>query len=103
MSETHETTVKILPFSGKKKDWHKWLRQFLAFGARRGYKQVVTGTLPVPTLMTSSSTEDKRVNNLNNNAYADLILSMSDDVAFGIVDRAGGNSAKEKVRSPDID
>ena len=39
-----ETTIKVLPFSGKTEDW-PWSEKFLARGGRKGYKGVLQGTV----------------------------------------------------------
>ncbi len=33
-----ETSIKVVTFSGKKKDWPMWEEKFLARASHRGYK-----------------------------------------------------------------
>ena len=55
-----------------------WSRKFIATAKARGYKEVLEPTNP----NIDPSIED------NNKAYNDLILSISNKVTFGIIDKA---------------
>jgi hypothetical protein len=44
-----DVQVKILPFSGQKRDWERWSITFLAKSRLRGYKDVLMGIEIVPT------------------------------------------------------
>ena len=35
-------TVRIIPFSGKKEDWNRWSKTFLAIANTRQYKNELT-------------------------------------------------------------
>jgi hypothetical protein len=47
MSHETERTIRITPFSGKKKDWRMWSTKFLAKARAKGFGDVLTGkTVP---------------------------------------------------------
>ena len=69
--------IQVLPFLGKESEWRMWSRKFIATAIARGYKEVLEPINP----SAEPSAKD------NNKAYNDLILSISDDVTFGIVDK----------------
>ena len=75
--ETHRS-IRVIEFSGKEEDWHKWSKRFLAMATARGYLDVL---IPVD-IMT------KQDANQNTLAYVDLTLACEEDVIFGIVDEA---------------
>ena len=102
-----ETSIKVVLFSGMKKDWAAWEEKFLARSSSKGYKSLLMGDEEVP-----KSTEDedkltdeqKQEKKWNEKAYADLVLSMDTDkpsgrVAFNIIrgtktaEYADGNAA----------
>ena len=87
MSE--EKTIRIIIFSGKKSDWRQWSRKFLAVAHRRGIRGYLDGT---ETISSSSSDDEKK---LNMSAYNDLLLSMKDDVSFGLVDESTSSACPE--------
>ena len=76
-------TIRILPFSGKEKDWNRWSKTFFALSAARGYQE----ELVPPSGHTSEA--DKKAS-----AYNDLLLACQEDIIFGIVDEANGDPAK---------
>ena len=78
MSES-ERAIRVIPFSGKNKDWNMWSKKFLARAKRCGYRDVLNGVKIEDT---------KKKEKMNDDAYADLILAMSCEVAFGYVDEA---------------
>jgi len=80
MSE--EKAIRIIPFSGKKNDWRQWSRKFLAIVHRRGFKEYLDGTKTITS--TSSADEIQK----NAQAYNEMLLAMSDDVSFGLVDES---------------
>ena len=80
MSE--EKAIRIIPFSGKKNDWRQWSRKFLAIAHRRGFKEYLDGTKTITS--TSSADEIQK----NTQAYNEMLLAMSDDVSFGLVDES---------------
>jgi hypothetical protein len=42
-----ETSIKVITFSRKKKDWISWEDKFLAKSKRQGYKEILLGKLEV--------------------------------------------------------
>ncbi len=92
----YETSIRVITFSGKKKDWIAWEEKFLAKSKRRGYKDVLLGKTTIPksteSLDPNNPAEMKliEIQELNESGYTDLILSMdtetsSGKVAFNIV------------------
>ena len=89
MIESGEKSIHVLPFDGNEDNWRMWSRQFLARAHKKGYKQVLLGKEVPPA--EDDPTNDKKeleTRKANNDAYTDLILSMSDDVPFAAVDEA---------------
>jgi len=72
------TTIRVLPFSGKEKDWRMWSRKFLAASVAKGYREAVD---PIDPLTDANDDENRK-------AYSDLMLSMIDETIFGIIDEA---------------
>ena len=73
MSES-EKAIRVIPFSGKNKDWNMWSKKFLARAKRCGYREVLNGV----------KISDKKKEKMNDDTYADLILAMICEVAFGL-------------------
>jgi Reverse transcriptase (RNA-dependent DNA polymerase)/gag-polypeptide of LTR copia-type len=82
------TSIKVITFSGKVKDFTMWSEKFMAQANAKGYDDILDGTqkLPEEDKVTAA---DEKIRKLNRNAYRDLLLSMADtnegNVAFGIV------------------
>ena len=38
--ETHRS-IRVIKFSGKEEDWHKWSKRFLAMAIAKGYLEVL--------------------------------------------------------------
>ena len=71
-------TLKIVPFSGKKEDWNRWSKTFLAASTVRGYREVIKPT-----------NEDVPADSKKNiQAYNDLMMSCENEVSFGVVDES---------------
>jgi hypothetical protein len=99
--ETNEVSIKVIGFSGKKKDWITWEEKFLSKAKRRGYKDLLLGKVLIPesttvlTVIAGASDEDAikakvKTRELNEQGYSDLILSMdtksnAGKVAFNLV------------------
>jgi len=80
-----EKSLRVIEFSGKKSDWKVWSRKFLARGSKRGYKDIVEGTVKIPSksmyedaLAKTDPTpiDSKNIKNyeLSVSAFEDLIL-----------------------------
>ena len=41
--EMAETSIKVILFSGAKKDWSAWEEKFLSRATRRGYRDILLG------------------------------------------------------------
>ena len=92
-----EKTIRVLPFTGKKKDWPMWSKKFLARARARGYREVMLGKEQVPEhdLVLGSSDADKKkakARKYNDDGYNELILSCDEEVSFGLVDEAVSDS-----------
>jgi len=90
MSETiaGEGTIKVIPFSGNKRDWPIWSEKFLARGDLKGYKDILTGKVKVPSDEEYDDMEDatlkakaKALRKLNKDAFIDLLLSITAETA----------------------
>ena len=77
-----EKAIRIIAFSGKKNDWRQWSRKFMAVANKRGYKEYFDGT----NRISSTSTDEEKGKNIA--AYNDMLLDMSDDISFGLVDES---------------
>jgi hypothetical protein len=101
MSGTNDSfySIKVISFSGKKKDWDAWEEKFLAKAKRKGYKGVLMGTNQIPQdseILDPTVDTDKikiETREMNELAYSELILSMdtresAGKIAFNIVKRS---------------
>ena len=92
-----EKSIKIIHFSGKKDEWQVWSEKFLARARRKNYKGILTGSERVPPVSMSANGEaiertdaERRLDNANELAFEDLVLSVDGTteagrVAFGII------------------
>ena len=92
-----EASIKVIPFSGNKRDWPVWSEKFLARGDIKGYRDILLGEVDVPTddeFAKISDAGDKKkaseLRKLNKDAYIDLLLSIATEtepgrVAFQII------------------
>ena len=71
-------TIRIIPFSGKEEDWNRWSKTFMATATAKGYREVLK----------PSEEEEDVDEDLNVQAYNDLILSCQEDISFGIIDES---------------
>jgi hypothetical protein len=97
MSEV-ESSIKVIIFSGKKRDWTSWEEKFLSRALQKGYKRMLLGKEKVPKDFYNNddekaddgfggvSEEDlEKLRRLNEKAYSDLVLSITTDNADGRV------------------
>lgn len=90
-----ETAIRVITFSGEHRYFKIWKEKFEARAVRRRYEKILNGDDPIPRSSVDDSTlteEAKKIKDLNEEAFADLILSMDTEtsggrVAFGIVAR----------------
>ena len=99
-----EGTIKVIPFSGNKRDWPIWSEKFLARGDVKGYKDILTGKVKVTSdedfdamEVGAPKTKAKALRKLNKDAFIDMLLSITADtetgrIAFQIVK---GSKTKE--------
>ena len=93
MSGNEEKAIRVITFTGKVKDWKMWSAQFLARASRKGFKDVLTGNTKTVTTTTdaqgvTTKSIDAGIKKLNNLAYDELILSMTEDISFALVEEA---------------
>jgi hypothetical protein len=90
------STICVLNFSGKKKDWPTWSEKFQAKAKQSGIKDVLLGRVGIPRTkdrVDKGTEEGKRmlaIIALNEIAFTELILSIdatssAGKIAFGIV------------------
>jgi hypothetical protein len=102
MTETSqvEKSIRVILFSGKTSDWISWEEKFLARAKRNGYKDILLGKIDIPEEGESLDEERRKVKDLNEIGFSDLILSMDTStsagkVAFGLV------RASKSIEYPD--
>ena len=85
-------SIKLLLFTHKK-DWVQWSELFLARAKRKGYKHLLVDKdvkIPKASDPAPISEEDKKISDLNEDAYGDLISAMDlkkegGKVAFNVI------------------
>ena len=92
-----EASIKVIPFTGNKRDWPIWSEKFLARGDIKGYREILLGEVAVPTddefaeiVDASEKKKAESLRKLNKDAYIDLLLSIATEtepgrVAFQII------------------
>ena len=75
-------SIRIVTFSGKRNDWRQWSKKFLAVAERKEYQLILEKDSDE---IEKTAEEKKKMNSL---AYNDLLLSMTNDVSFGLVDES---------------
>ena len=76
-------------FDGAKRSWSMWKPKFLARSKQREYKEILTSELDVPKKLeleqgtAAEVQEKKRVYELNEKAYGDILLSISGETKEG--------------------
>ena len=82
MSDTREELIRVIAFDSKKISWPSWKEKFLARAKKKGYKNVLQQKVTIVAettaiLDTDPEKKEKLLNrDLNETAYADLILSI---------------------------
>jgi len=85
MTEERVQTIRILEFSGKKEDWNRWSKTFVATTGIKGYRRALV----------ADKDEELPTEEMNLQASNDLLFSFQDDITFGIVDEATSERFKE--------
>ena len=98
MSE--EKTIRILPFSGLKKDWRKWQAKFIAKARIKGYYQILVGNEVAPRFdAVQDNTEVGKANKLllkaNEVGFATLMFAMESEVCLSMVESSITNEQPE--------
>eukprot|EP00977_Amphora_coffeiformis_P025774 scaffold22134_cov95-Amphora_coffeaeformis.AAC.1 len=97
MSDPIERSIRVLPFKGGKTEWRMWSRKFLARARAKGFKAIMEGTpgtTAVPKyneVLDETQDADKpkiKARKANDDGYNELLLSIEDEVCFGLVDGA---------------
>ena len=86
-----DKAIRVLNFSGKQNDWIMWEAKYKARARMKGWLQVLLGQVVVPkenVILTDAQAAEKNARKANEEGYSDLLLSMEDEVAFGIVNEA---------------
>lgn len=90
-TQKYETSIRVITFSGKKKDWIAWEEKFLAKSKHRGYKDILLRKVPIPLsgvyLDPTDATEKVlyKIREKNESGYTDLILAMYTETSSGKV------------------
>ncbi|MEL7196526.1 MAG: hypothetical protein AAFO96_29130, partial [Bacteroidota bacterium] len=84
-----EESIRVITFDGKKVAWSSWKEKFLARAQKKGYKGVLLGEIEVlkESIVVSDDDVDRisklKSRELNESAYADLILSIDCEKSTG--------------------
>ena len=87
-------SIRVINFSGRTSDWEGWSEKFLARSKRKGYKKLLTGkdTIPMAEEYEKAVAEGKKsgedtvkFNDLNEEAFEDIILSIDHTMKQGRV------------------
>jgi hypothetical protein len=106
-----ELVPRLLKFSGKQADWRMWSRKFVARATMRKYDGILLGMSKAPKEAPAGSPEISEetktrlakvdeVKIANSSGYVELLMAMSDEISFALVDEArtddypGGDLAK---------
>ena len=81
--------IRIVTFTGKRNDWRQWSKKFLAVAEKREYRSILETD---PDELDIKIDDKKKMNSL---AYNDLLLAMTEDVSFGLVDEATSSTYPE--------
>jgi hypothetical protein len=58
MADMNESTIRVIPFSGERKDFRMWSGKFLAQAEKMRYREALDGDLRVPEADEELSEED---------------------------------------------
>ena len=93
MSSSYEKSIRVISWSsGNEKDWKMFATKQLAKAQLNGYKKHLLGKATIPphdkVLDATKDAEEIKNRDLNDMAYANLLLSMEDDTAWNLVNNA---------------
>ena len=84
-----EKAIRVITFSGKKNNWRQWLKKFLAVAQKREHQAILEKD---HEQLSIERDEQKKQNSI---VYNDLMLAMTEDVSFGLVDEAVSSTYAE--------
>jgi len=82
MSLIEEKNLKVIVFSGKQEDWKFWEVKFLARARRKGFREILLGTVAIPTdsekfdLTKADEKAKSEIRDKNELAFEELVLSI---------------------------
>ena len=81
--------ITIIPFSGEKNKWNTWKMRYKARVKVLGLADILDGSTKVPTDKKSGYTDDELIiRQRNDELFADIVLSLNDEVSLGCVTRS---------------
>ena len=86
-----DKAIRVLNFSGKQSNWVMWEAKYKARARMKGWLQALLGQVVIPNedvALTDAQVVEKNARKANEEGYSDLLLSMEDEIAFGIVNEA---------------
>ena len=87
-----DKAIRVLSFSGKHEDWRMWKSKYKARATMKKWIKVMEGTETAPkesdTLDPTNDADKIAARQANEDGYADILMSMDDEIAFSIVDEA---------------
>ena len=104
-----ETSIKVIQFSGKTKDWAIWEEKFLAKAKRMGFKDVLLGKVIIPKsteILDETVEGDKKkikIRELNDLGYSELILSFADSEAGNVAFQYVRNSKSKEYEDGNVE
>jgi hypothetical protein len=93
-----ETAIRVLLFSGKQRDWIQWEDKFLAQAKRKQMKEYYLEKPEdiTPAIQATITADEAKIMEQNENAYADLIMSMDTSTQTGKIAFALVRGSKNK-------
>ena len=86
---TEYKTLRVIPFDGKHDNWDAWSEKIQAKAKRKGWKKLLVGSEEIPTqeeyaqALVDKENDIKKLAELNEDAYEELILSMGHTTSKG--------------------
>ena len=92
-----DKAIRVLEFDGKETSWTMWQAKYQARARTKGWIKVLLGKETPPKfdkvidISTALGKTEEKLCEVNEQGYSDLLLSMEDEIAFGLVDEAKTN------------
>ena len=77
--------LKGLTFSGNDEDWSRWSKSFLISADVKGYRELLTGEVEIPTQYEEDNSKHEIIRKNNFLDIKDLEISVQDNISFRIV------------------